>query len=86
MNRTVKTSGSSTMIIFARTASSILVLSVQLAQTQLRATPVRPATSGQLEMIQHWVLSWRMRHDAAPANQFTDSTAQNAHRMCVQRP
>ena len=86
MSRAARIFGSSTMIIFARTASSILVLSVQLAQTQLHATPARLATSGQLEMIQHWALSWRMKRDAAPANQFTDSTVQNALKISVQRP
>lgn len=83
MNRIARIFGSSTMIIFARTASSISEMNVQHAQTLLSVTHARQATSGLLQMMLHWALLLQMRQDAAPANLFMDSTVKNAHRHRV---
>ena len=71
------------MIIFARTASSTLVMNVQHAQTLLNVTHARQATSGLLQMMLLWALLLQMRQDAAPANQFMDNSVKNAHRQRV---
>ena len=83
MNRIARIFGSSTMIIFARTASSTLVMNVQHAQTLLNVTHARQATSGLLQMMLLWALLLQMRQDAAPANQFMDNSVKNAHRQRV---